>query len=72
MAHCNQRVGEAYFRTPRNTIRAFVQMLSVLEQNPGATWQGLVGNADVGEDRGAEEDLAQPVVGVDELASFRI
>ena len=32
MAHCNQRIGEAYFRTPRNTIKAFVQLLSILEQ----------------------------------------
>jgi hypothetical protein len=24
MAHCSQRIGEAYFRTPRNTIKAFV------------------------------------------------
>ncbi|NNE40162.1 MAG: ATP-binding protein, partial [Marinicaulis sp.] len=31
MAHCNERVGEAYFRTPRNTIKAFVHMLAVLE-----------------------------------------
>ena len=42
MAHCNQKVGEAYFRTPRTTIKAFVQMLSVLEQNPGTDWCTLI------------------------------
>ena len=34
MEHCSEHVGEAYFRTPRNTIKAFVHMLAVLEQNP--------------------------------------
>ena len=35
MTHCSGRIGDAYFRTPRNTVTAFVNMLSVLEQNPG-------------------------------------
>ena len=26
MEHCNQRIGEAYFRTPRNTVKAFCQL----------------------------------------------
>lgn len=34
MAHCSKRIGEAYFRTPRNTITAFINLLAVLEQNP--------------------------------------
>ncbi len=50
MRHCNQRVGEAYFRTPRNTIKAFVQLLFVLEQNPGVEWQSLVGQAVIEKD----------------------
>lgn len=43
MAHCSQKIGEAYFRTPRTTIKSFVQMLSVIEQNPGVNWRTLVG-----------------------------
>jgi len=50
MAHCNERVGEAYFRTPRNTIKAFCQLLSVLEQNPGTDWRGLLGDVQVSPD----------------------
>ena len=38
MTHCSTRIGDAYFRTPRNTVKEFVNMLSVLEQNPGADW----------------------------------
>ncbi len=37
MQHCFQSVGEAYFRTPRNTITAFINLLAVLEQNPTAS-----------------------------------
>ncbi len=42
MAHCSERVGEAYFRTPRNTIKEFVHLLSVLEQNPSTSWEQLL------------------------------
>ena len=39
MTHCSQRIGEAYFRTPRNTIKSFVHLLSILDQNPGTDWR---------------------------------
>ena len=41
MTHCQQQLGEVYFRTPRTTITAFIDLLSVLEQNPTASWQSL-------------------------------
>lgn len=67
MEHCNRRIGEAYFRTPRNTIKAFVQFLSVLEQNPGTDWRALIGGVapEVEEDNGGEE-------ADDELVDLRI
>lgn len=42
MRHCMERIGEAYFRTPRTSIRSFVQLLSVLDQNPKSRWEDLV------------------------------
>jgi hypothetical protein len=42
MLHCSQKIGDAYFRTPRNTVTAFVNLLAVLEQNPGVAWHQLV------------------------------
>ena len=42
MAHCSEYIGEAYFRTPRNTIKAFVDLLAILEQNTQVSWQDLV------------------------------
>jgi hypothetical protein len=47
MAHCNTRIGDAYFRTPRTRVKAFVQMLAVLDQNPGAKWQEILGDVQI-------------------------
>ncbi len=42
MNHCSQRIGDSYFRTPRNTIKGFLDLLAVLEQNPGLQWSDLI------------------------------
>lgn len=55
MTHCSRRIGDAYFRTPRNTIKGFLDMLAVLEQNPGQRWSDLVGEVRI--DRDANPDL---------------
>jgi hypothetical protein len=58
MAHCQERIGEAYFRTPRTTITAFVNLLSVLDQNPGTDWKSLLGEVAVTKDNGGVADFA--------------
>ncbi|MNE41949.1 hypothetical protein D3C80_1360520 [compost metagenome] len=73
MNHCNSRIGEAYFRTPRNTIKAFVQFLAVLEQNPGQDWRELIGAVDVANDAdGSSDHEIAPDAGDDELATLRL
>jgi hypothetical protein len=73
MIHCNKRIGEAYFRTPRNTIKVFVQFLSVLEQNPTEDWRDLLGVVEIAADTEGEADLALiPETGDDELATLRL
>lgn len=39
----NRTLGSDYFRTPRDVVRSFVGLLNVLEQNPGKTWQDVLG-----------------------------
>jgi len=56
MAHCHKRLGEAYFRTPRTTITAFINLLAVLEQNPQASWQELLGQVELKKDNGGAAD----------------
>lgn len=70
MEHCAKRLGDSFFRTPRTTITAFINLLAVLEQNPGTTWQSLIGSVEVAQDLGADGDLA--VEGDDELSSFKL
>jgi hypothetical protein len=76
MAHCNQRIGEAYFRTPRNTIKAFVQLLAVLEQNPSTDWRMLLGQVNVGRDEDAgmsdEGETGPDGEDDDQLATIRL
>lgn len=70
MEHCANRVGEAYFRTPRTTITAFINLLAVLEQNPGATWQALVGAVEIVGDQGAQND--DGLIEDDEFTSLKL
>ncbi len=50
MKHCNSVIGDSYFRTPRNTIKGFIDLLSVLEQSPQSKWENLVEETEVTED----------------------
>lgn len=78
MTHCSERIGEAYFRTPRNTVTAFVNLLAVLEQNPGIKWSDLIDELDVADDQGDDmSDIdeavgSQPAGDDDDLVSFKL
>jgi hypothetical protein len=84
MHHCSQKIGDAYFRTPRNTVTAFVNLLAVLEQNPGASWQQLLDRVQVMVDANPDlqplenEEGEQPptetetTAGDDQLTSFKL
>ncbi|QCE32793.1 ATP-binding protein [Acetobacteraceae bacterium] len=73
MQHCNERIGNSFFRTPRTTITAFINLLAVLEQNPNAKWQDLVGGLDIQADQEAHilgENT--PTADEDEFADFTL
>ena len=57
LKHCSEKIGDAYFRTPRNTIKAFVDLLSVIEQNPDLKWQSLIGSLSVSAEKADETPL---------------
>ena len=48
--HCADKIGESYFRTPRNTIKGFLDLLSMLEQYPNYSWLDMIDRIDVVED----------------------
>jgi len=78
MEHCLKRIGEAYFRTPRTTVMAFINLLAVLEQNPNAEWKGLLGKIEVIKDKEmlvtnpGELDEKELHKGEDELTTFKL
>jgi hypothetical protein len=78
MQHCAGRIGDAYFRTPRNTIKEFVNLLAVLDQNPDADWRQLLGHVSIAEETNPDleplpEEFDEPGAdGADELTSLRI
>lgn len=72
MEHCSKRIGEAYFRTPRTTITAFINLLAVLEQNQGSSWQDLLGGVEVAPDTGGVGDHALEADESDEFSSFKM
>lgn len=80
MTHCSLKIGEAYFRTPRNTVTAFVNLLSVLEQNPGTQWQTLLDGVEITAATPDEAELAATVAPAagqgassgDQLTAFKL
>ena len=85
LTHAARRVGDSYFRTPRTTIRAFVDLLAILEQNPEVEWTDLIERTEIApdispdplspSDKSASNDGAPPPADEDdddELASLRL
>ena len=75
MKHCLSQIGDAYFRTPRNTITEFINLLAILEQHPDVTPALLIGEvkacADVNPDLAPLPDDAI-TDDDDSLASFKL
>lgn len=55
--HCSNKIGESYFRTPRTTIKSFLDLLSILEQYPTYTWSDMIDSIEV------QKDIEQTQVG---------
>lgn len=48
--HCAKKIGDSYFRTPRNTIKGFLDLLSILEQYPNLKWSDIIERIEVTQD----------------------
>ncbi|HCE3511654.1 TPA: ATP-binding protein [Vibrio parahaemolyticus] len=71
LKHCSQTIGDAYFRTPRNTIKAFLDMLAVIDQNPTISWKNLVSSVGIEEDKPSDVELELDE-NEDGLADFKL
>ena len=70
LIHCSKKIGEAYFRTPRNTIRAFADMLSIIEQNRHIAWDQLIDAVEIREEK--VSDMPEILDSTDELSGFTL
>lgn len=70
--HCSNHIGDAYFKTPRNTIKAFVDFLSVIEQNPEINWRSLIDSMQIEKDEGGGLAGADEPGSDDDLTTFRL
>ena len=76
--HCANKIGESYFRTPRTTIKSFLDLLSVLEQYPNFKWNDIIESVDVQQD--IEPSLVENILDASavqpvddsEFASFKL
>lgn len=71
LKHCSQTIGDAYFRTPRNTIKAFLDMLAVIDQNPNIAWNNLVASVTIEEEKPSDVELDIEDT-EDDLADFKL
>ena len=81
MQHCASRIGDAYFRTPRETVKGFLDLLALLDQHPEVDWRSLLNRVDLDPNDPAEPvDLTSNTAGSlrdeafrdDQLSTFRL
>ena len=73
LIHCSKQIGDAYFKTPRNTIKAFIDFLVTLDQSDNLKWGNLVSEVKVS----LEHDSDMPTIDTDdniddELTTFKL
>ncbi len=71
LKNCSQTIGDAYFRTPRNTIKAFLDMLAVIEQNPDLSWSTLLASVVIEEEKPTDVELDVEDI-EDDLTDFKL
>ena len=74
MRYCSEQIGSDYFRTPRDSVKEFVGLLSVLEQNPEKSWEELLPGVETEESsaEGATDTDDTADSPEDELTSFEL
>ena len=81
MSHCNKTLGSDFFLTPRKAVMAYVGLLSVIQQNPGADVKSLLSETAIEKEVDPEslpatpdEDptAASPDPGDDNLETFKL
>lgn len=70
--NCEQRMGAAYYQTPRDTIKDFIGLLNVIRQNPSSDWKALIGQIKTEAVESVDPSVASAVSDDDDLATFKL
>lgn len=78
--HCANKIGDSYFRTPRNTIKGFLDLLSMLEQYPDLKWSDMIEKIQITRDVEltkigeiiSQQGEVQSITDDDAFASFKL
>lgn len=71
MEHCSRSLGADFFKTPREVIKSYTGLLSILEQNPKETWKTLLKKVNF-ETRSETESNQHYSSEDEDLASFKL
>lgn len=81
MANCAKTLGADYFATPRDSVKAYVGFLSILEQNPDTDWRMLLDRTTFDQTTDPEagpsvetekESIGRVPLAEDDLATFKL
>ncbi len=75
LEHCSRRIGDAYFKTPRDTVKTFTDFLSVLEQHKDKDWRELLPQISLKKDPYEDTSLVEKEIensDTDQLVAFRL
>jgi hypothetical protein len=75
LSHCMNKIGESYFRTPRNTIKGFLDLLSILDQYKDKKWTDIIEEIYIEEDieiSSLGSILEQNTFDMEEFASLKL
>jgi len=77
MEHCGNRLGDAFYRTPRDSVVSFIQLLNLLEHNPGMDWREPLGKAVAAAAEATQASVVKETVtptdgAGDDLVSFKL
>ncbi|MFA4860675.1 ATP-binding protein [Methanoregula sp.] len=82
LQHCQNTLGAEFFLTPGDIVKSYVRMLSILEQNPGTSWEVLLNKTTVQKtpdpiavNENPEENIPEKPAApkpMDDLVSFKL
>jgi hypothetical protein len=58
LSHCAATLGADFYLTPRDAVKPFVGLLSVIEQNPGTSWKTILSQTVI--DRSVDPEAGPP------------